>query len=286
MKLSIVMPVFNEGVFVSQTLQRVWEQSLPGIDKEIIIVESNSSDDSRLICKAFVDRVSEVDQDSVKLVLQNQAKGKGNAVRAGLKHATGDIILIQDADAEYDTKDYGQLLSPILEGKVQFVLGSRHLTVGNWKIRSFESSPLKAIVLNIGGFIFHAFFNLLYGTRLTDPTTMYKVFKRSCIEGVLFEADRFDFDFELLGKLIRLGYHPVEVPVSYVSRGFEEGKKIDIFRDPWTWIKAIVRYRLIRINIDKCQSEYMKFSIGESLYCSTASKAVNAYVIDEQASTL
>lgn len=271
------MPVFNEGVYVGNTLQRVWDQALPGVEKEIIIVESNSIDDTRTICKAFVDQIHETHPNSVKLILQKLAKGKGNAVRAGLRQATGDIILIQDADAEYDTKDYGQLLSPIIDGKVEFVLGSRHLSVGNWKIRRFESSPLKAAILNIGGFFFNTFFNLMFGTRLTDPTTMYKVFKRSCIEGVVFEAHRFDFDYELVSKLIRLGYHPIEVPVSYISRGFKEGKKIEIIRDPLTWIKAIIRYRFIRIDIDKAQSEKRMLFSDEILYNPKNPKTTNCH---------
>jgi glycosyltransferase involved in cell wall biosynthesis len=243
MKLSIIMAVYNEGASVGGTLRRVWDEPLPGVEKEIVIVESNSKDNSREICKAFVDEVSATAPDAVKLILQEKARGKGNAVRAGLREATGDIVLIQDADSEYDTRDYKALLAPLIKGESTFVLGSRHLASGSWQIRKFENSPLKAALLNFGGSLFHAFFNLMYGTRLTDPTTMYKVFKRRCIEGVLFEANRFDFDFELVAKLIRLGHIPIEIPISYVSRGFDEGKKVRIFRDPFTWVRAIVRFR-------------------------------------------
>ena len=243
MKLSIVMAVYNEGSSVGDTLERVWAEELPGTQKEIIIIESNSTDASRAICEAFTKKVNLQAPGSIKLILQERPKGKGNAVRAGLKEASGDIILIQDADSEYDTKDYARLLAPIIEGRVNFVLGSRHLSAGSWQIRKFESSPAKAALLNLGGTLFHALFNFMYGTKLSDPTTMYKVFRRSCIDGVLFEANRFDFDFELVAKLIRLGNIPIEVPVSYVSRGFEEGKKVSIWRDPFTWVRAIIRYR-------------------------------------------
>ena len=255
MKLSIIMAVYNEGASVGDTLQRVWAQELQGVQKEIIIIESNSSDNSRSICQVFTDRVNLEQPGTVKLILQGTPKGKGNAVRAGLREATGDIILIQDADSEYDTRDYQALLNPIIKGKTNFVLGSRHLSAGSWQIRKFEKSPAKAILLNFGGTLFHAFFNFMYSTKLSDPTTMYKVFRRSCIDGVLFEANRFDFDFELVGKLIRLGNIPVEVPVSYVSRGFEEGKKISIWRDPFTWIRAIIRYRFapLRAPLSSCE---------------------------------
>jgi glycosyltransferase involved in cell wall biosynthesis len=237
------MADYNEGASVGDTLQRVWSERLQGVQKEIIIIESNSKDDSRTICQTFTQRANLEIPGAVKLILQDCPKGKGNAVRAGLQQATGDIILIQDADSEYDTRDYQALLNPIIEGRANFVLGSRHLSAGSWQIRKFESSPAKAALLNLGGTLFHAFFNIMYGTKLSDPTTMYKVFRRSCINGVLFEENRFDFDFELVGKLIRLGHTPIEVPISYVSRGFDEGKKVNILRDPFTWIRAIVRHR-------------------------------------------
>lgn len=248
MKLSIIVAVYNEGQFVGETLRRVWKQPLQGIDKEIVIVESNSKDNSRAICQAFEQEVNLQSPGTVTLVLQDNPRGKGNAIRAGLKEATGDVVLIQDADSEYDTNDYLALLTPLMEGRTNFVLGSRHMAAGSWQIRKFENSPLKASLLNFGGTLFHALFNVVFGTKLTDPTTMYKVFRRSCINGVLFEANRFDFDYELTGKLIRLGHIPVEVPVSYTSRGFEEGKKIRIFRDPFNWVSAILRHRFSRLH--------------------------------------
>ncbi|RME15058.1 MAG: hypothetical protein D6797_07475, partial [Bdellovibrio sp.] len=103
------------------------------------------------------------------------------------------------------------------------------------------------LIMNLGGIFFHTLFNIMFGTRLTDPTTMFKVFRLDCLKGVVLDGNRFDFDYELAGKLIRLGYMPLEVPVSYTSRGFNEGKKIRIFRDPFNYIFAIVKYRLVRI---------------------------------------
>jgi len=101
--------------------------------------------------------------------------------------------------------------------------------------------------MNLGGKIFHAAFNIVYGSKLTDPTTMYKVFLRSCLQGVAFESNRFDFDYELVAKLIRLGYMPLEVPVSYLSRGFEAGKKVNVLRDPFMWVWSILKFRFKKI---------------------------------------
>ncbi|MGK5086321.1 glycosyltransferase family 2 protein [Bdellovibrionota bacterium FG-2] len=225
MKVSIVIPVYNEANTVQTLLNRVWLQELPrGLEKELIIIESNSTDKSREIVQNFAKTHEQT--GTVKLILQEVGKGKGNAMKEGFAAATGDIILIQDADLEYDVADYPALLDPILDGHANFVLGSRHLSAGSWKIRKFEGNPFKAALLNFGGVFFHALFNLLYNQSLTDPTTMYKVFRRSCIGNTKFVSDRFDFDFELVAKLIRKGNSPLEVPVSYTSRGFEEGKKV------------------------------------------------------------
>lgn len=242
-KISIILPVYNEESTVRELLDRVWNQPVFDLRRELIIVESNSTDRTRETILRFAKEKSCDEHVLVKLVFQDVARGKGNAVRAGLKEAVGDIIVIQDGDLEYDVRDYPALIEPILAGRTDFVLGSRHLSAGSWKIREFERNPWRAFLLNLGGIFFHAMFNLLYSVRLTDPTTMFKVFRRSCLKGINLISDRFDFDFELLGKLIRAGYTPLEVPVTYRSRGFGEGKKVRIFRDPPTWLWAMTRFR-------------------------------------------
>jgi glycosyltransferase involved in cell wall biosynthesis len=242
-KVSIIIAVYNEATTVGALLERVWAQPLADIAKEIIIVESNSTDGSRDIVDTFAARHSTESHARILVIQQDAPRGKGNAIRQGLAAATGDILMIQDADLEYDVADYPDLLKPIIEGRTAFVLGSRHMGPNGWKIREFAHGGLRASIMNLGGILFHALFNALYASRLTDPTTMYKVFRADCLDGLTLTCERFDFDFELLGKLIRSGFMPLEVPVSYKSRGFDEGKKIRLWRDPLTWLAAIVASR-------------------------------------------
>ena len=249
-KISIIIPVFNEAATVNNLLETVYNQELPhSFSKEMIIVESNSKDNTREIVKKFVEkkRNQKGSNTEVHLILQDAAKGKGSAAREGLAMASGDICLIQDGDLEYDIADYPILIEPIVQGHADFVLGSRHLSAGSWKIRKFNQSPIKSTVYNFGGAFFHWFFNFVYRVKLTDPTTMFKVFRTTCIQNVKFESNRFDFDFELVAKLVRLGFIPLEVPVSYRSRSHTEGKKVSLLRDPWTYLYAIIKFRITRI---------------------------------------
>jgi glycosyltransferase involved in cell wall biosynthesis len=243
LRVSIVIAVYNEARTVGTLLERVWSQPLPGLSRELIIVESNSSDGSREIVAEFAARHAGAGDAQVQVIYQDGPHGKGHAIRQGFAAATGDILLIQDADLEYDVADYPDLLRPIVEGRCAFVLGSRHLRPASWKIRQFAHNGLLAVVMNVGGLLFRALFNVLFFTRLTDPTTMYKVLRADCLSSLSFSCDRFDFDYELLAKLICAGFAPLEVPVSYESRGFDQGKKIRICRDPPTWLWAILRCR-------------------------------------------
>lgn len=250
MKVSIIIAVYNEAGTVGPLLERVWAQPLPGLTRELIIIESNSTDGSREIVAEFAARCTGAVPSPVHVIYQDRPYGKGHAIRQGFAAASGDILLIQDADLEYDVTDYPGLLRPITEGRAAFVLGSRHLGPDTWKIRQFANNGLLASFMNAGGVLFRGLFNLLFSVRLTDPTTMYKVFRSSCIEGLGFDCNGFDFDYELLGKLILAGYSPLEVPVSYKSRGFDEGKKIRIWRDPLAWVVAILRCRFLGRGVD------------------------------------
>jgi glycosyltransferase involved in cell wall biosynthesis len=243
-KVSIIIAVYNEAPTLDRLLESVWAQPLAGVGKEIVIVESNSTDGSRQITQAFLARHAGESTTGLQVIRQDAPKGKGNAIRQGFAAATGDILLIQDADLEYDVADYPELLEPIVHGRAAFVLGSRHMGPDRWKIRNFAHHGVRAACMNVGGRLFHGFFNLMFGSHLTDPTTMYKVLRADCLAGITLKCDRFDFDFELLGKLLRAGFVPLEVPVSYKSRGFEAGKKIRFWRDPLTWLFAIIATRL------------------------------------------
>lgn len=238
--LSVIVPIYNEAATAAVALDAILAKEVPGWTLEIILVESNSTDGTRDIVLARKDR------PRVKLILEDRPQGKGHAVRTGLAQATGDVILIQDADLEYDLNDYDVLLAPLASGRQSFVLGSRH-GEGGWAIRKFTDQPVQAIVLNCAHWGFTLLINGALGIWLRDPFTMYKVFRRDCLNGLTFECNRFDFDWELLIKLVRKGHRPIEIPISYKSRSFKEGKKISMFRDPITWLRALVKYRFCRL---------------------------------------
>ena len=236
--LSIIMPAYNERPTVAAALSAVLEKEVAGIAcKEIILVESNSTDGTRDIVRSFEGH------PGLKIVYEDMPKGKGHAVRTGLEHATGDIVLIQDADTEYDINDYDELLQPILRWRQLFVLGSRHQ--GDWKMRTFTDDPALSALFNFGQLFFTWLMNTLYQQSMTDPFTMYKVFRRECLFGLSFECNRFDFDHEIVIKFLRKGYRPFEVPVNYCSRSYSEGKKVTIIRDPLLWIRANFKFRLV-----------------------------------------
>ena len=238
--LSIIMPVFNENKTFGECFRKVLAKEIDGIDKEIIVVESNSTDGTRELVQQICV------ENGVKVIFQDLARGKGSAVRAGLEAVNGDVVLIQDADLEYDVNDYDSLVHSILNHKAAFVLGSRHIS--SWKLRQFNDQLFVASFFNIGHVLFCGLFNLLYGQSLKDPFTMYKVFRTDCLYGLDFQCNRFNFDFEIVIKLIRKGYTPLEVPVNYKARSLKEGKKVSALRDPWTWLWALVKYRFCRID--------------------------------------
>jgi 2-polyprenyl-3-methyl-5-hydroxy-6-metoxy-1,4-benzoquinol methylase len=238
--LSIVVPAYNERATVATVLDALAAKNIPGLDKEIIVVESNSTDGTRDIVKGYASN------PEFRLILEDAPRGKGAATRAGLAAARGDIVLIQDADLEYDLADYELLLEPIVAGREAFVLGARH-GGGGWKIRNFTDQPFHSFVLNGAHWGFTLLINVALGIWLRDPFTMYKVFRRDCLHGLTFECNRFDFDWELLIKLVRRGYRPIEMPVNYRSRSFKEGKKIRMIADPLTWLAALVKHRFSRL---------------------------------------
>jgi 2-polyprenyl-3-methyl-5-hydroxy-6-metoxy-1,4-benzoquinol methylase len=240
--LSAIVPAYNEAKTFGALMEALLRKELTGLQTEIIVVESNSTDGTREVALKYQGH------PKVKLVLEEQPRGKGHAVRTGFKAASGDYVLIQDADLEYDLEDYDALMEHLVAGRSAFVLGSRHGGRNVWKMRQFTGQRGLSLFFNFGHWFFTTLINVLFSQRLRDPFTMFKVFRRDCLSGLEFECNRFDFDFELLIKLIRKGYRPVELPVNYRSRSFKEGKKVRMFRDPLSWLRALVRLRWMKID--------------------------------------
>jgi len=212
MKLSILIPVYNEKNTVLELLKHVAAVNLDGIDKEIIIVDDGSTDGTHQILKGLKNRY--------KVIFHKRNMGKGSAIRTALKYATGDILIIQDADLEYDPlTNYKLLIEPIKRGEADVVYGSRFL--GKDKI------DCKEFYLHYFGNRLLTFItNFLYNSNLTDMETCYKVFTKKVLDGIILKAKGFDLEPEITSKLLRKEFKIKEVPISYNSRDFNEGKKI------------------------------------------------------------
>jgi glycosyltransferase involved in cell wall biosynthesis len=222
MNLSIVIPVYNEVGNVREIVKRVQAQQLAN---EIIVVDDGSTDGTR-------DILQELDgKDNLRVILHSHNQGKGAAVVTGMNAARGDILLIQDADLEYDPRDYPKLLQPIQEEIADVVYGSRFLG-GSRRVAMFWhmiANKLLTIMTNI-----------LYDTILTDMETGYKVFRRNVIEGMKINAKRFDFEPEFTAKILKQHYRIFEVPITFNPRDYSQGKKIklkDAFEAVWTLLK-------------------------------------------------
>ncbi len=228
MKLSIIIPAYNEENNILEITNRVKKVNLGDITKEIIIIDDFSADSTKKI-------LSELKDSSIKIFFHQQNQGKGAAIRTGLKQATGDIMLIQDADLEYNPQEYPALLKPLLENQAKVVYGSR--------IKTIKSNMSEMYKLHYFGNVFLTIMtNILYGTKITDMETGYKVFRKEVIEGINLRARRFDFEPEITAKILKKGYKIVEVPISFAARKFEEGKKIT-WRDGVKALFYLVRYR-------------------------------------------
>ncbi len=237
--LSIILPVFNEVDNFPILIKLVLNKKLPGLDKEIIIIESNSTDGTREEVLKYKDH------PEITLLLEDKPQGKGHAVRYGFEHAQGEFLLIQDSDLEYDVDDYDQLLAPLTNFRRAFILGSRHSK--GWKMRHFEDQQSVSTFMNMGHLIFTWLVNLFTGEKLQDPFTMFKVFRTDCLYNIDFFSNRFDLDWEIVVKFIRKGYLPIELPVNYNSRSFEEGKKISLVADPIICIITLFKSRFSKL---------------------------------------
>jgi glycosyltransferase involved in cell wall biosynthesis len=225
-KLSVVVPVYNERNTLVEILRRMRAVELPdGIEREIVVVDDGSTDGTRDVLKQLGD-------STVNVVMHDINLGKGAALRTGFQHITGDYVLIQDADLEYDPEDWPRLLAPVLRGRARVVYGSR-----------FTGERRNMLFLHwVGNRFLSLTTNVLYNTTLSDMETCYKLIDRQLVDALDIKADRFDFEPEITAKILKRGVRIYEVPISYAGREFDEGKKIT-WRDGFAALWTLVKYR-------------------------------------------
>ena len=229
MKLSIVIPIYNEVETLRELLQHVIDVDL-GVEKELILVDDCSSDGT-------TDLLKEIEQEHPEwmIAFHEVNQGKGAALRTGFAKATGDVVVIQDADLEYDPKDLAQLLGPIQSGHADVVYGSRFLGGGPHRVVYFWHS--------VGNRFLTLLSNMMTDINLTDMEVCYKMFKREVLEGIEIQEDRFGFEVEITAKVSRgKRWRMYEVPISYYGRSYAEGKKIT-WRDGMRALWCILKYR-------------------------------------------
>lgn len=224
-KISILIPVYNEVSTLETMVKKVEETDFCGLEKEIILIDDGSTDGTKDLYSKFSNH---------KVFFHKKNLGKGAALRTGFQNATGDIIVIQDADLEYDPVDYAPLIKLILDGKADVCYGTR--LAGGKPSRSFMFTHF------LGNKFLSLLTNVLYGSTLTDMETCYKAFRADFIKGIEIKSNRFDFEPEITAKVLKRGARLYELPVSYYGREFSEGKKIT-WKDGFYAILALIRFR-------------------------------------------
>ena len=225
--LSVIVPVYNERTTVAEIVRRVRAADV-SLTVDVVVVDDGSDDGTDKVLAAIED-------STVRVVTHERNKGKGAAIRTGLEHARGDLVVIQDADLEYDPDDWPRLLEPVLKHKAVVVYGSR-----------FTGERKNMLPLHwVGNRFLSLVTNVLYSSTLSDMETCYKLFDRRVLEGITVVSNRFDFEPEITAKVLRRGYRIYEVPISYAGREMDEGKKIT-WRDGLGALKALVKYRFTR----------------------------------------
>jgi len=222
--LSVLVPVFNERSTVAEAIRRVRAVDV-GLDVEVIVVDDGSEDGTDKVLAALTD-------STVRVLTHDVNQGKGAAIRTALAAASGDLVLVQDADLEYDPADWPRLIDPIVRHKALVVYGS-----------CFTGERKNMLPLHwMGNRLLSLVTNILYSSTLSDMETCYKLFDRRVLEGITIRSDRFDFEPEITAKVLRRGYRIYEVPVSYAGREPDEGKKIT-WRDGFGAMRALVKFR-------------------------------------------
>jgi glycosyltransferase involved in cell wall biosynthesis len=227
MKLSVVIPVYNEAATVEALISRVHAVDIP---KEIIVIDDGSTDGTRAVLAGLDGRY-----DNLRILLQTKNRGKGAALRLGFQNATGDFVLVQDADLEYDPAEYALLLKPLVEGRADVVYGSRFLTTKEHRVLFFWHS--------VGNRLLTLISNMFTNLNLSDMETGFKVFRRDVIQSIKLEQDRFGFEPEVTVKISRMTLRIYEVGISYYGRTYEEGKKIG-WRDGLKALWCILIYSI------------------------------------------